>query len=174
MLVLRKVYNIVVDFVLGVVVVLFLLFTVPGMIGFTPYVVTSGSMRPEYPVGSLIYVKDVDANEVCVGDAITFYMEGSEIVATHQVYEIDINNKHFLTQGINNRDKEGNIIPDASPVKFSSLIGKPVLCVPFLGYINTFCTTPPGKYVIFGVSAVLLASSFFTKTKSKKSEKIKK
>lgn len=113
------------------------------------YIVTSGSMEPLYPTGSLLYVKKVDAKDIKKGDAITFYMEGSQIVATHQVYEIDKENKQFKTQGINNKDDEGNIIHDAMPVKFKSLIGTPVICIKYLGYINRQITTSPGIYIIF-------------------------
>jgi len=72
----------------------------------------------------------------------------SKIIATHQVYEIDKENKSFKTQGINNKDEDGNIIHDATPVQYASLIGKPVLCIKYLGYINRLITTPPGMYII--------------------------
>lgn len=106
-------------------------------------------MEPLYPVGSFLYVKKVDISEVKLGDTITFYIEGSTIVATHQVYEIDKDKSEFRTQGINNKDENGEIIHDALPVKYSSLIGKPILCIKYLGYINRFVTTPPGIYIIF-------------------------
>lgn len=126
-----------------------ILFFAPRVIGIKTYIVTSGSMEPLYPTGSLLYVKAIDANEIKIGDAITFYMEGSNVVATHQVYEIDKEKKEFRTQGINNKDDKGNIIHDAMPVGFKSLIGKPVMCIKHLGYINRQITTPPGIYIIF-------------------------
>ena len=123
-------------------ILLILLFLGPKLFGIKPFVVTSGSMEPLYTVGSLIYVKEINPNDIEVNDSITFYIENSDIVATHQVYEIDKKNDFFKTQGINNKDENGNIIHDVSPVKFSSLIGKPVLCIPYLGYINSFVTKP--------------------------------
>lgn len=115
-------------------------------------------MEPMYPTGSLICVKKVDPSDIKVNDAITFYMEGSSIVATHQVYEVDEDNQQYRTQGINNRDEEGNIIHDATPVKFSSLIGKPILCIKNLGYINRLITTPPGIYwvITFTILFILI------------------
>ena len=68
-------------------------------------------------------------------------------IATHQVYEIDRQNQEFKTQGINNKDEKGSIIHDAEPVKFSSLIGKPVFCIPYLGYIVSLIKEPPGIYI---------------------------
>ncbi len=133
-------------------IVFVIVFFIPKLFGIELFVVTSGSMEPLYPVGSLIYVKKINPKEIKENDTITFYMEGSEIVATHQVYEIDEENQNFKTQGINNKDEEGNIIHDAIPVKFSSLIGKPILCVNNLGYINKIVTTSPGIYIIFTIT----------------------
>ena len=61
----------------------------PRVLGLTPFVVLSGSMEPTYPVGSLVYVRSVDASELRVGDPVTFTLEGREAVATHRVIEVD-------------------------------------------------------------------------------------
>ena len=42
------------------------------LFGFELYTVMSGSMEPEYHVGSLIYVKAVDPATLNQGDVITF------------------------------------------------------------------------------------------------------
>lgn len=155
-------------------------FLIPRVFGIQIYMVTSGSMEPEYPVGSLIYVQKADPEDIQTGDTITFIMPGSDnTVATHQVREIDSENGQVYTQGINNRDQDGNILPDAAPVPYSSIIGKPIFCVPVLGYINRFCTTSPGIYVILGslaaVIGVSVASEYAApgnaKVKSKKRRK---
>lgn len=126
----------------------------PLLVNIKTYVVTSGSMKPLYPVGSVIYVKNIDPNTIKKNDIITFYKNGS--VATHQVYEIDRQNQEFKTQGINNKDENGNIIHDAEPVKFSSLIGKPVFCIPYLGYIVSLIKEPPGIYIVIIVTILML------------------
>lgn len=136
------------NIIIAIEIGLIAIFIFPSIIGLKTYIVTSGSMEPLYPTGSLLYVKKVDASEIKQGDAITFYMEDSSIIATHQVYEIDKDNLEFRTQGINNIDEDGKIIHDVMPVKYKSLIGKPVFCIQNLGYINRLITTPPGMYVI--------------------------
>lgn len=113
-----------------------------------------------YPVGSLIYVEETQPSEIKQKDVITFYMNGTQIVATHQVYEIDEVNKQFKTQGINNKDENGNIIHDAEPVDFSSLIGKPVMCIKNLGYINKLVTTRPGIYIVFFVTIIIILINY--------------
>lgn len=139
--------------------VLLLAFGAPRLLGIQLYVVTSGSMEPEYPVGALIYVQPVSPQEIQVGQAITFLMPGSDSVATHQVRDIDTETGCFYTQGINNRDENGNILADAAPVPFTNLIGRPVFCIPVLGYVNRLCTTPPGMYILLAILAVVVGIS---------------
>ena len=124
-------------------------------------------MEPDYPVGSLIYVKKTDYKNIKVGDVITFYMTDSDIVATHEVYEIDEINKQFKTQGINNIDSNGNIIHDANPVSFDNLIGTPIYCIPYLGYINKFITKSPGLYIVIGITLFVVIISFLFEKKEK-------
>lgn len=135
-------------------------FLLPRVFGIQVYTVTSGSMEPDYPVGALIYVQKTEPEDIQAGDVITFIMPGSEdTAATHQVREIDSENSQVFTQGINNRDQDGNILPDAAPVPYSSIIGKPALCLPVLGHVNRFCTTSPGIFVILGVLAAVIGVS---------------
>ena len=100
---------------------------IPHLFGIKTYVVTSGSMEPEFPVGSLVYVEKVNPSEIKVGDTITFYLKETNIVATHQVYEVDIKNRLFRTQGINNFDGDGKILHDAEPVYYNYLL-KTMIC----------------------------------------------
>ena len=74
--------------VLAVAALAFLLAGI-RIVGFTPYAVLSGSMEPAFHVGSLIYVKSVDPEDIKVGDAITFRLSGEDTAATHRVIEID-------------------------------------------------------------------------------------
>lgn len=143
-----------------VVVAAFLAIAFGGvrLAGLSPFAVLSGSMEPELPVGSLIYVKPVDPTEVHVGDAITFRFESGTLV-THEVYEVDAEAHEFRTHGIANVDSQGNISPDAAPVPWSSLVGSVVACVPLLGYINVFITQPPGIFVVVTGVAVVIGVS---------------
>ncbi len=150
----RKIWNAALTLLLIAVVVLAALFTGVRLFGLTPYTVTSGSMEPAYPVGSMIYVKHADPGDVQVGQAITFYLNSST-VATHQVWAIE--GEGFRTQGIANRDSEGNILHDAAPVPFDALIGTPVACIPYLGFLYVAIRTPVGvcALVFLGAGACL-------------------
>ena len=165
--ILRKFWNTLLSLILTIEIILVILFAVPNLFQIKPYIVTSGSMEPDYPVGSLIYVKKADVNTIKVGDVITFYMTDSDIVATHEVYEIDTTNKEFRTQGINNVDEDGNIIHDANPVSFDNLIGTPIYCIPYLGYINKYITKSPGLYIVIGITLFVVIMSFLFEKKEK-------
>ncbi len=124
-------------------------------------------MYPKYKVGSLIYVKKTNANDIKVGDAITFYMGNTKVVATHEVYDIDKENQNFYTQGINNTDEEGNILHDALPVSFSKYIGKPIYTVPKLGNLNRKITSKAGISIIAILTVGILIPSFLIERKEK-------
>lgn len=156
---LRHIYNIAVAVITACAVALLFAFAGVRLFGLTPMAVLSGSMEPEYPVGSLVYVRDADPKEVSVGDAITFSLDSGTMV-THEVWDIDKENHRFHTQGIANFDADGNVLHDAAPVPFANLVGKPVCCIPFLGYLNAFLTSSAGFFSIIAAVAAMAAASF--------------
>lgn len=150
----RKTWNVISTILVVIVVVIALLLVGARVFGLQVYAVLSGSMEPTYHVGSIIYVKPVDPNEIKVGDPITFVMNEQLTVATHRVVRIDAENSAFYTKGDANED------PDASPVHFNNLLGKPVFTIPYLGYVSSYVQSPPGIYIAVGAGALLLALAF--------------
>lgn len=134
------------------------------LFGIQVYSVISGSMEPEYPVGSLIYVKKAEPSDISVGDVITFVLP-SNTPATHRVVRIDEQNRCFYTKG------DANEAEDGSPVDFRNLIGTPVFKIPHLGYLIYSVQHPPGLYIFISAGAVLLLIVFlpdlFKKSKHK-------
>ena len=129
-----KLWNIVTTVLVTAAVLLALALAGVRLVGLTPYVVLSGSMEP--------------------GDPITFVLNEQLTVATHRVISIDAENQHFYTQG------DANPAPDGAPVHFNNLIGRPVFCVPKLGYVSDYLSRAPGKYVGWTAAAVLLIALF--------------
>lgn len=144
--------------VLVALLVLVVAFAGVRLVGLTPYAVLSGSMEPLYPVGSLIYVQKADPATIRPGDSVTFERDNG-IVATHQAYEVDLAAQQIRTQGIANINTDGSVMRDAEPVPFSSVIGVPVACVPLLGYVNAFVTSPTGTFVVVAGAVVAIALS---------------
>ena len=161
--VLKKVWDISSSILVGVVVLFAVLLIGVRLFGVQVYSVISGSMEPEYPVGSLIYVKEVKPSEVQVGDVITFVLS-NKTPATHRVIGIDKDNQLFYTQGdanyqINEETGEKVYMEDL-PVHFNNLIGKPVFKIPVLGYIAYYIQHPPGMYIAIAAGAILLILVF--------------
>ena len=109
---LKRIWN-VVSTALVVLIVLCAVFLMGSRImGYRVYTVISGSMEPQYSVGDLVYVKQVDPATIRVGDDITFVLNEELVVATHRVVRIDSEHKHIYTKGLAN-DTE-----DTEPVRF--------------------------------------------------------
>ena len=122
----KKIWDVTSSVLVGVVVIFAVLLIGVRLFGIQVYSVISGSMEPEYPVGALIYVKEVKPSEVEVGDVITFVLS-NETPATHRVIAIDKEEQLFYTQGdanyqINEETGEKVYMEDP-PVHFNSLSG---------------------------------------------------
>lgn len=124
--------------------------TVPRLLGYEIYNVETGSMEPEYPVGSVIYVKAVAPEDIRENDVITFQSEGG--VVTHRVMVNRIVEREFVTKG------DANESEDISPVPYASLIGIVDKHYPFLGKFLVVYSSTLGKvYVLaFAACGVLL------------------
>ncbi len=126
------------------VVTLTVLLVGTRLIGYTPYTVLSGSMEPHYHVGSVVYVTDVNLEDLKEKDCITYRISGGTIV-THRIIEVieDNGELFFRTKGDANKTPDG-ILPA------SSVIGKTVFSIPYLGYLADFVQRPIGLIVIVG------------------------
>ena len=125
------------------------------LIGYTPYTVLSGSMEPAYHVGSVIYVAEVEPEELKVGDPITYHMSSGAIV-THRIVEIQNEGTPslaFKTKGDANKDADG------TPVPAAAVIGKPQFSIPYLGYVSDYVQKPQGLITVVGAGVVLFIIS---------------
>ena len=150
----KRTYNIVINSLIAIVAVLAILLVGVRLFGIKPYTVLSGSMKPVYPVGSLLYVVDAEVEKLEVGDPITFDLDGTTV--THRIIEIEEDSSvgpTFRTKG------DANDIPDGQPITPSQILGRPVFCIPYLGYLAFFVQNPPGLYVAVGICVILLLLS---------------
>lgn len=164
-----RVWNVVLALLVMIAAVLAIAFAGVRLVGLEPYVVLSGSMEPEIPTGSLIYVRAADPTEVQVGDTITFSLESGTRV-THQVWQIDAEQRLFYTQGIANKTAEGEISHDGAPVSWDDFLGVPVSCIPNLGYLNVWITTAPGLYVVIAAVVIVLCMTLIIELLTKNRE----
>jgi len=154
----QRVWNWISCAIVGVVVLLAIALVGVRLVGLKPFVVLSGSMEPTYHVGSLIYVKSVDYKELEVGDPITYMLDENTVV-THRIIEVlvdeaDPETIRYFTQG------DANDVPDGTSVHYRNIIGKPVFCIPKLGYLASYISSPPGMYIAIAAAATFLALMF--------------
>lgn len=150
---LKKAWNIFTSVIVIAVVIFAVLLVGVRLFGIQVYSVISGSMEPEYPVGSLIYVKEVEPSEIEVGNVITYVLP-NDTPSTHRVIRIDDENQHFYTKG------DANEYEDTNPVHYKNLIGTPIFKIPYLGYVAYYIQHPPGMYIAIAAGAVLLLLVF--------------
>ena len=149
--------------VLVVVIVLCAVFLMGSrLLGYRCFNIISPSMEPEYGVGDLIYVKQVNPESIKEGDVITFLVNEDLVIGTHRVVRVDRENKRFYTKG------DANDIEDRDPVHYNNVIGVPRFSIPKLGYVSDFIQNPPGTYITLGVGLALILIVFLPDTLRKK------
>lgn len=107
--------------------------------------VLSGSMKPVFNPGDLIIDKKVNANELKVGDIVT-YMYGSNFLSTHRIIEISKDDKGkqvFKTKGDNNNAADNQVISS------NAIVGKYIFRIPLIGYIFLKLKGLPGIIAIW-------------------------
>ena len=173
----KKAWDIASTVLVAIVVIFAVLLVGVRLFDIQVFSVISGSMEPEYPVGSLIYVKECDPSEVEVGDVITFVLS-NKTPATHRVIGIDKENECFYTRGDANFDQAHfeatgeKIYTEDPPVYFKNLIGKPVFTIPVLGYVAYYIQHPPGMYIAIAAGAVMLILVFLPDLFKKEEKKV--
>ena len=60
---------------------------VPGIIGYKPFIVMSGSMKSKIEVGDIVIVKEVDVNNLKKDDIIAF-SNSEKLVTTHRIVNV--------------------------------------------------------------------------------------
>ena len=183
---LRRLWSLAGGVLVGLIVLLAIALAGVRVLGLTPYAVLSGSMEPSYPVGSLIYVKKMQPADVRVGDAITFVVNDELLVATHRVVDVEVRTTRCLAvldeNGAAVTDAAGNPIfeeipldepayyyttkgdandaVDGAQVYDQNLLGKPVLAIPYLGYLSGWIQTRRGRTISICIAVALLAITF--------------
>lgn len=97
---------------------------VPNILGFSFLQVQTGSMEPEYPISTVIIVKEVDVKSLEVGDVISFYSTDTDIlgrVNTHRIVDISYNMAGFPTFTTKG---DANDFEDEHKVSSINVIGK--------------------------------------------------
>lgn len=127
---------------------------VPGIGGYSPLIVLTGSMEPEIMSGDLIIVKQIDGKDVKNKDIIAFIDpdgNGTSIL-THRVNEIyeEDGKIFFKTQG------DANDTEDRLPVSEEALVGIYITRIGGAGNVAMFMQTTAGLVVCVVVPLILI------------------
>jgi signal peptidase len=124
---------------------------VPTIAGHHLYIVLSGSMSPTINTGSMVVVRPQAADEITVGDIITYRQPGKSTLTIHRVVEVrGEGGLQFITQG------DANETIDIEPVLAKNVMGKVVMAIPFMGYVIDFAQTIKGLVSLFIIPGLLI------------------
>ena len=136
---------------LVVLVVVCVPLTAPRLFGYHIYTVVSGSMEPAIPTGSLVYIKEMNPEDVQENDVIAFYgAKDSASIITHRVVENRVLMGEFITKG------DANQTEDMNPASYDNFIGRVERSFPGLGTTAQILTGKEGKFLAAGVIAAAL------------------
>lgn len=169
--------------IIFIVLLLYVVFTIiqrvsgnQSIFGYRLFAVATGSMVPDYNINDVLAIKEVNHNEIKVGDDITYLGKKQDVsgkIVTHRIIEIEEKNgkKTYLTKGINN-DVEDPTIGD------NQIYGKVVGKVPVVTQINHIVKNQYGFFFLIFLPLVIVIfleiADTVTEMKQDKIEKDKK
>ncbi len=124
---------------------------IPGLFGYTPLVVASGSMEPTLHTGDVVVVHKVAPASLALGDVVTFRTQAGLI--THRIVRIDLTPQGpmFQTKG------DANLKADAQPISGDKIVAKVIYRVPRMGFVVAFANSPLGRGLLIVAPLVGLA-----------------
>lgn len=129
----------------------------PNFLGYTPLIITTGSMSPAFDGNALVIVKTVDEPEqLQVGQIISYFLEDHLI--THRIVEISSTETEpvvFITQG------DFNNVADRLPVSPDQVFGTYVTHYDNVGRFALFMQTPLGMLLVVVLPIILLFACFY-------------
>lgn len=137
--------NILGTLILLSVIAFYLPVTAARIKGHEVYNVVSGSMEPEIPVGSVIYVEPAEPESIEEGEVVAF-RSGDSVIA-HRVVRNRVGEGEFITKGDANEEN------DMNPVKYAELVGRVSWHCPVVGGLLEVCTSSVGKVYIICFAA---------------------
>jgi signal peptidase len=111
------------------------LIVVPKATGSRPLTVLTGSMTPTYPPGDVVIVRPADADNLQIGDVITFQAVSDDPrLTTHRIKSVVLTGegRRYVTQG------DANGAADPEPITPEQVRGTVWYSVPYVGYAATW------------------------------------
>ncbi len=122
------------------VIALFFPITVPEWMGYQIYNVVSGSMEPQIPIGSAVYVKPALGRDIEEGEIVAFMSGGEPVI--HRVIENHVVEGELITKG------DANETEDLAPVPYTQVIGRVTKHIPAVGQMMMVWSSNLGKILL--------------------------
>lgn len=127
---------------------------VASILGYTPLVVETNSMKPTFESGDLIFIKKCDTSKLKEGDIITFHtiIDNQYALNTHRIQKIDEANgvRSYTTIGDNN-----NGVADQHVISDGDIVGKYIGHVSGLGKVMNFLSSSMGFLIVIVLPMLL-------------------
>ncbi len=141
---------------------------------FNAYVVLSGSMIPTIQVKDIVVTKKIAEEKLEIGDIITFISPDPRwggISVTHRIIDI----YYDEAKGVHTYKTKGdyNNIADAVPVPNENILGKVILKIPKLGYIQDILASKGGLIICVLIPSLAILSYDIMKALKKLGQKTK-
>ncbi len=136
--------------VLGLVLGLIAIVTLPGVVGYKPLTVVSGSMEPTLGTGSVVIDKVISPAEARPGDILTFQDPVRPRQLTHRLQKVRVEGDTFYMVTLG----DANDAPERWTVPSDGQIGRVVAHLPKLGYVRAALGT---RYARLGALGLVLA-----------------
>ena len=138
--------------------------TLPLVAGYQVFDVISGSMEPEIPVGSVVYVKAANPSEIQEGEIIAFHEDDGVVV--HRVVVNRNSLAEFVTMG------DANNVEDFEPIPYEAVIGRVETHVPALGAFMAIYASTMGKvYLLLAAACGVMLNMVASNMRSSRRER---
>ncbi len=141
---------------------------------FNAYVVMSGSMLPEIKVKDIVVTKRVPEERLTQDNIITFISPDSRfngITITHRIiekyYDSTVNGYYYKTKG------DANNIADEALVPYDNILGKVILRIPKLGYLQDLLASKGALLIVVIIPCLAIFSYDIMKMFKKMGQKTK-
>lgn len=147
-----------------------------SIFGYRIFAVATGSMVPDYNINDVLAIKEVNHNELKIGDDITYLGAKQDVngkIVTHRIIDIEEQDgkKVYLTKGINN-EVEDPFIED------NQIYGKVVGKIPIVSAINHLVKNQYGFFFLIFLPLItvifLEIADTVTEIKQDRKEKFEK
>ena len=123
-----------------------------SIFGYRIFAVATGSMVPDYNVNDVLAIKEVDHDELQVGDDITYLGNRQDVngkIVTHRIIDIKTidGKKSYITKGINNITEDPSIEDD-------QIYGKVMGKIPIVTEINHIIKNQYGFFFLIFIPLV--------------------